>query len=276
MAATDLTQVVSIDVDAALRATDRVGDGLADMIATIPNADGPTRKLKWTLGETAAHIVQTVRLHADCCRGDVSPRQFDIATFGRFLAEQNDERVREESERDSKLLADALRSAVRDFQTAATALSPTDKVMYPGGYSLEFPLTCATLLGELLVHGHDIARSIRAKWKISPDDARLVIYSIPAMLPLGVDPTGIKGVRGRAHVRVRGGDCFSIDVREESATGGRCDGKPDVTISAAPVPYLLASYGRISPIPPALTGQIVSWGRKPLFPLQLQRAFRNP
>lgn len=271
-----MTQVVPIDVATTRQAIQQAGGDLASLVASISDTAKPTRKLKWTLGETAAHVAQTIRLHSACLRDDVSAREFDGATFGSFLADQNDERIRREPERDPASLADVIRRAVAEFETVGAGRSANYEVLYPGGYSLEFALTCATLLAEILVHGYDIAHSIRARWTINPDHARLAIYSIPGMLPLGIDPASSKNVSGTAHVRIRGGECFSIKVQNGEASSDRCEGKADVRISAAPVPYLLASYGRIAPIVPALTGQIISWGRKPFFPLQLQRAFRTP
>lgn len=271
-----ITQVVPIDVATTRHALKQAGGCIADLVASIPDPAKPTRKLKWTLGETAAHVVQTIRLHAECVGGAVTPKQFDIATLGGFLADQNDQRITQLPERDSTRLAELIRDGLSDFETASAGRSETYGVSYPGGYTLEFALTCATLLAEILVHGYDIARSLRARWTISPDHARLAINSIPAMLPLGIDPVGSSTISGTAHVRIRGGECFSITIRSGAASSDRCEGRPDVRISAAPVPYLLASYGRISPVAPALAGQIISWGRKPFFPLQLQRAFRTP
>jgi hypothetical protein len=64
----DLTGI-SIDRARAL-ATRAAGDRTADVIAAIRDPKAPTQGLGWALGETAAHLVASVRYHREWLRGE--------------------------------------------------------------------------------------------------------------------------------------------------------------------------------------------------------------
>jgi hypothetical protein len=109
-------------------------------------------------------------------------------------------------DRDCKALADQIESAVAEF-VAAVRITPGDpKVAYHAGILLPVSSVTAILLGEMLVHGHDIAQASRHPWLIAPEDAGLVLRGALTMLPYFVDRAAAAGVRASFDIRLRGKD----------------------------------------------------------------------
>jgi hypothetical protein len=132
-------------------------------------------------------------------------------------------------------------------------------------------------LGELLVHGLDLAAALGAPWKIRRDQALAVSEGIFAIVGQFVKPDVAATLDATFHVSLRGGGDYTVTVG-----GGGCHvapGKPeraDLHVSADPVAYLLVGYGRKSQWPAILTGRIAAWGRKPMLALEFGKLFEQP
>jgi len=97
-------------------------------------------------------------------------------------------------------------------------------------------------LGELLVHGFDLARALRRPWSISDDDARTVIYGVAPILPSLIDRERARGFRASYELRLRGGSSLALRFEDEALTveaGTVADA--DCRISANPRAFLLLS-----------------------------------
>jgi hypothetical protein len=156
----------------------------------------------------------------------------------------------------------------------------------------------AILVSELVVHGLDIARTTEARWDISSESARLSLSAGTHLLPYFVDPAEARGFRATYRVKVRGGPHHFMvfeGPKLEFWPGGRHlpqavvvipdssvhsfesrRPKPDCTISVDPVTYLLLGTRRIGLVRAALTGRVITYGRKPWLGLKLQKLFANP
>jgi hypothetical protein len=131
-----------------------------------------------------------------------------------------------------------------------------------------------TLLGEFVVHGHDIARTAKRPWPINPAHVPLVLLGLHQVLPGWVDPSRSAGHTATYEMRLRGFGRYLYRF-----DNGRLTVDPpqptrvDVRVSAAPVTALLMNYGRIGPWFPALTGRVTAWGRRPWLAPSLTRRF---
>jgi hypothetical protein len=136
-------------------------------------------------------------------------------------------------------------------------------------------MTCI-LVGELLVHGYDIARALGRPWRIQPGQARVAIAGVTAAMPLAVDTEVARGVQLSYEVRVRGGPRFVCRFEGGALRVERPTGRPvDLCMSVDPVAYLLVSYGRIGQWGPMLRGKTLVWGRKPWAAMQIKRLYRS-
>jgi hypothetical protein len=133
------------------------------------------------------------------------------------------------------------------------------------------------LLGELLVHGRDVARAARCPWSISAEEAAMVVEGVGPILPGWVDREGARGLTASfdLHLRGHGHHIWAFEhgrLRVDPPERRR----PDVRISADPVAFVLVLYRRDSQWPAIARGRLVAWGRRPWLAFTLADRFHRP
>jgi hypothetical protein len=137
--------------------------------------------------------------------------------------------------------------------------------VFHGGERVRADVALGLLLGELVVHGWDVARALRRPWPIDPADVAMIFEALGPVLPGWVRPERIRGVTARFEIRLRGQDSHVWEFRD-----GRLHvdpvshGRMDVCISAEPARFLLACYRREPQWKYIATGQILAWGAQAL------------
>jgi hypothetical protein len=121
------------------------------------------------------------------------------------------------------------------------------------------------LLGELLIHGYDVAATTSRVWPITGSQAIAVVEGLLPIFPLVYDGSATGGRSIDFDVRLRGRSRgIGFHCSPEGITIS--DGSPDratVRISADPAAWLLVGYERRGQLWGAITGKIVAWGRQP-------------
>ena len=134
----------------------------------------------------------------------------------------------------------------------------------------------ATLLGEALVHGYDIAKAEGLPWPIEPEHAILTMTGLVPVMVHFVDRKAAEGVEAGFEIRLRGGPTQYWYVADGELTVEDSPVTPvDCVISADPVTMLLMSYSRIGPFSPSAIGKMRVWGRKPWLALRLGGLFHT-
>jgi putative sterol carrier protein len=140
-------------------------------------------------------------------------------------------------------------------------------------------------LGELLVHGHDIATASQQPWPIEPEHAALggrFLFSFletigPETRKSFVNADAAAGLRTTFELRVRGSRSWFVAFDDGAMSFSHAPTGPvDCHISADPVTFLLIAFGRIGPIRPALTGRLLVWGRRPHLAFKFTRLLKSP
>jgi hypothetical protein len=131
-------------------------------------------------------------------------------------------------------------------------------------------------LAEVIVHGHDVARSIGRRWRISADDARTIARASLVFAPYYVDPETTRGRSVTHRLLVRGGPRVRVRIDDGTAALEEADGPADCTIRAEPVALVLVSYGRTSRWRAAARGRLLATGRRPWKALAFSRSFLPP
>ena len=228
----------------------------------------------WTVRDVGAHLASGIPLYTGIVRGEGS-------TYTRLdrIAELNATGITEITDRDCQALADQVGAAVAEFVTAVRSTPGDPKVAWHAGILLPVSSVIAILLGEMLIHGYDIARACRRPWLIAPEDAGLVLRGGLTILPYFVDRAAAAGVRASFDIRLRGKDglrvCLAFDDGSVNVAFGSAE-SVDCHLSADPAAFLLLMYGRQGPLRPALTGKVVAWGRKPWVALRMQSLVQRP
>jgi uncharacterized protein (TIGR03083 family) len=265
---------ISIDRQQALAAVAAVGERTADVIAAMDDLDGGTRGLDWTLGQTAAHIVVDVKYHRAWLRGEGK-----IDYFVPDLAGENLRGIESVKERDPAVLATTVRQDNAAFVREAAGQPVGATFAEEVGPDLSLEVMLSVHLGELLVHGWDIATTLGRPWTIGRDEANIVARGVLPVLPMIVDSAAAAGVSFAYELSLRGGGPrVLIRVHDGSLTVEPIVSRApaDCRISAGPAAFLLVSYGRVGQFGPILRGQLIAWGRRPWAALRLNSFIRNP
>jgi hypothetical protein len=224
--------------------------------------------LDWNVSEVGAHLVASAQGYLDFARGA------DSSLFTKQPAEINAERLVQYTVRDTAVLAEELPKACSTFLSAVAA---DDSKMTMVGIHADRATAAGGLLAELLVHGRDIARATRSRWRIDRGDALITFYAGLNFLPVFVNSEGVKKLRATYEVRPRGGEPVTMAVRDGTLEirRGRAD-RPDCIISGDPVTMMLVGYRRQSHWIGALSGKAIAHGRKPWLAMRFNKLVSLP
>lgn len=241
---------------------------VADVLRALPSGDLPLRRVRWTAAEVGAHLVSLPGRYRRMIDGPVP--------VPASLADDNGRALAAVPERDPAALADRLTTEVTAL---LDALGPDGdrRVWY-----FTRPHTAAGLagimLGELLVHGWDLAgaqgRRQSSRWRVPRASAAIALRGVLPAIVLMADPAVAATATGTYHLRLRGADDWTFDVRDGAVTvtPGR-PARADLRLSADPSVFLRSGYGLIGGTRAALTGGVVAYGRKPWLANRFARLF---
>ena len=264
-------------------ALSRAAGRWADLLRSLPDTRATIPGSRWTVGDAAAHVVMDVRTEALVAAGEaVSWAEGATSAPGtpRGARELNARAVTAEAERDPRTLADMLVTAVSDFLEASAQLAPDHPMpsqYFQGQMTLDLAGVTGAELGEVLVHGYDIAKATGRPWPVAADDARLALRAALRLTSAYINPDTAHGHTGGYDLRIRGGPRVVIRFTDGRASLEQPGDAPvDCHILAAPVALLLVLYGRIPQWGPIAKGQLLTWGRRPWWALGFKQLFLNP
>jgi uncharacterized protein (TIGR03083 family) len=265
--------------EAAVRASLRavVAERLRRVAEAAAAAPDPARPVPatpaWTVEDVVAHLITTVDRYAAGPTGRMA-RVSDPAQ----LPALNEQLLRAvERPPMPHLLAElhARTHALLDQVDAYGDAQPG--YLFNGDRPVRPDQALGILIGELTVHGGDIAAVASTPWPVGPREVELVLYGLAPVLPGFVRPDRGGGHSARYDLRVRGGHGHAWEFRDGELD---CYADPgarfDCHVSAEPGALLGVMYRRCSPWRPALTGRVTAWGRRPWLGLGLAERFHPP
>lgn len=275
----------SADDAIARGAMQAAGERVAELVAGIENMEQPTKDLAWTVGETATHTLINLRNYTEALDGHLDRVRQHIPHVAGYRARMDAmiaATMAVEPPRDAATLSAALREQVAEYLRASD-VQPGDKPVLTPWFDEDAALPVATvtrlMLGELLIHGRDIARGLGRPWPIRRAEALLVLPSSFAMASRVFDPEAAQGVNTTFHIHVRGGSDYGFRIGGgaiDVAPWGEWDTRADCTLSVEPVAFFLLGYGRMSQWPLMAQGRLMAYGRKPWAALRLTKFFVSP
>ncbi len=262
-------------IDRAL-AGERLGEAsgrFAALLRTAPDAQQRVRGLDWTVSELGRHVLGGLRGRAAMARG--GPPQWPDLLDG---AAHNARQVAAQPEIEPMAIADAIDTQLSDTLEAFRTMD--EPFHWEGGVDVPVAVSVAGHLGDTLVHGFDLARTLRTRWTIDPADARLALAANNHLISHLVNHEAAAGKRLTLRLHLRAGESYLLRLAEgefvvrELAAGERP--KADAVITAEPVAFLLQGINRMSPLSAALRGKVRVTGRRPWVALQLRKLVRIP
>lgn len=247
----------------------------ASLLNAVTDPERVASPTTWTIAETAAHIVAEPGTHADLAESGRLPQLGDVSAAQRGRR-ANAGQLGGFTERDLvTLAAQVVPAAARAVDVIGSL--PAGQLIASSNALMWTPeQTLALLLGEQLVHGHDIARAAGLPWQISRSDALIVAAGAIRVLPDYLRPAGKPGRAMSFELRLRGGARYRLEVASDTATVEPAGQPADCVLTADPAAFLLVGYGRANPLTAALTVRIITSGRKPWLGLAFGRLFESP
>jgi uncharacterized protein (TIGR03083 family) len=269
----------------ARAAIEEVTPRLTALLRKVPDASQPAVG-DWNIGEVAAHLSHVAAgelMSASTAGADPGPPIGEARLEG--VASFNADSLEADPERDPHALAARIEDRVTELLDATSHLRGDETVTWLGGIRLPVAHIFCHFLGELIVHGHDIATASQQQWRIESSHAALGFMFLftflgtidPSMRASFVNADAAAGLRALYELKVRGGSSWFIEFDDGDLSISRMpSASVDCHISADAVTFLLLGFGRIAPIRPALTGRLFVWGRKPHLALRFTRLLKSP
>ena len=240
--------------------------------------------IDWTVAETAAHVSIVLTAFSAAIAGEpqtLTPDQYLEANFPTRLATANAATIAMVDHTAAERLAELITAGAQRFLELVAAADPEmqcETPWYGPGRTRTPDCLTALALGELTVHGYDIATGTGRRWPIPAEHAKLIVGTVcPNMSPLVVWPEAGRSAPVTYEVRLRGdGPRYVIRVADGTAEVRAAGGPVDCVISADPVTFLLVCHGRMPLGQALLRGGMLAWGRRPWLGLRFKGLFFNP
>ena len=259
----------AVNVDSLSRALTEAGNHFASMLRRVKDPDRPAIG-SWTVGETAAHVAHSPGYFLEVAKGETTPVALDD------VAGHNAEFLADDPERDPRALADRFEDGELALLTYVRSLDGDPVLEIFDGVDVPLSTLLAVELGEVLVHGYDIARASGLHRPMASDQAALTVGGLLPILPHVIEPSRAAGFDARIAFRIRGGIEATLAFEDGVLQIEPADGQSiDCRLSVDPATYLLLTFNRISPTIPTLQGKIVAWGRRPWLAVRLASLFKT-
>jgi len=263
-------------LDQVLPAIDSVAERLTTLLATVVDPALPVPALPgWSVHDVAAHLVTVAVRYADGPegRGTWTPTWVELPALNDLQLQGLGSTPLEELSCELRHELTTLAAQIRGYGSAPPSYR------FHGQQPIRADVALGALLGELVVHGRDIAEALHQPWPIDPHHAALIIEGINPIIPGVVRPERVHGLNATLEIRLRGQATHIWVFRD-----GRLEINPptieaksfDAHISGVPASVLLVFYRREPQWKQITTGRLLAWGRKPWLALTLTNRVHTP
>jgi hypothetical protein len=258
-------------VEAACEALLRWSARVAEVLGRV-REPGASAIGVWSVAETATHLALSAPYFLRVAQGQVAAEEVEDLDDN---AATTVAAVAAEPERDLGRLAERILSNERRLVDEARRTTGNPLVSPFRRTSMPLSAMLGVELGELVVHGRDLARAAGLPWRIEPADAALALVGGLHCLPAMLDRDRAAGLRLRCQVHIRHGISSVVVIDRGELHLEEPPQRVDCHLTVAPVPFLLLMFGRVGQVRAVLSGAMIPWGRRPWRVAELQAAVRG-
>jgi uncharacterized protein (TIGR03083 family) len=257
---------------AAIDAVERGTNRFTTLLRSGLDPQQRVKRSQWTVAQLGAHLASGAVAYHEMADGGQSPYvDFDAR------AATNQARLEELGEDDLSALANVIDEELGAVVAEARRLRDDAVMQWHGGLQMPLGAYLGALVGELVFHGQDLARTVKQPWPIEPSDAFPVIDFVAFVTPHILNPAKTADLTTRVELRVRDYETMTFVFEPAKLTVEAGGGKRrQVTMSVDPIALLQVAYKRSSLTRPILTGKAVAWGRRPWIALRFPGYFEAP
>ncbi|MGH8991893.1 MAG: maleylpyruvate isomerase family mycothiol-dependent enzyme [Acidimicrobiia bacterium] len=261
-------------LEAGGRALDASVHRLATAIRPLTELNQALPGSTWTAREAIAHLVTAMDLYTEIATGTPSPvTEFSTASF----EDDNRRRIADVSETDAAKLAYLLEDATARFLSALRGQAGNQTVTWHAGMQVDLATLVALMLGEVVLHGYDVATAYQQPWPLGIGDVALVLGAYAPCYERCVNTERTRGLTVAYEIEVRGVARFVVRFDDGRYSLTLPGPEPvDCTISADPVAFLLVGSGRLERWPAIALGLVEAGGSRPEMALEFNDLFIFP
>lgn len=188
----------------------------------------------WSARDVLAHLVTVARRYVSTPRLADTPRDVDGI---------NAEELSELADLDVSALLSSYADAFQGYRGVWTQMPGGHMWPFHGGGRITTPSLRANWLGEMLVHGYDVASAAGLPWEIGTAEAGDLLAFLREILPT----YGRPGPDLSVTLRPDGGQAWSLRVGADGASTADDDPPADAVVSGPGGLIVLVLYQRLTP-----------------------------
>jgi uncharacterized protein (TIGR03083 family) len=266
----DATEILSHTRQAIIANTTRV----AELLAAIDDPGAPVPNSAWTQRDVGAHLISEPPLYIDIAQGVPSPiESLDPSCIERETTRRNADIAETDPGKLSRLMVDG----IERFLDATSDQAADARIVFHGNFPYTLAGLTGVLLGEVILHGYDLATALRRPWPIDPVEAALVLTAYAPLFALCVHPDRTRGLSAGFGIELRGAGEMTVRFSDGAYSLEEAGAGPvDATISADPVAFLMVGSGRLNQYEAIALGLMSVGGNRPQLAVEFPDLFVYP
>jgi uncharacterized protein (TIGR03083 family) len=233
---------------------------MAELLAAAPDSGILAHRCEWSLQEVAAHLITGAPMFADMANGIPGPA---ASLEPRYVKEFCERRIADLPESDPVKLSRLLLDSVEDFLDTTIDRPGDDPITFQAGIPHTLFGLVGVYLGEVLLHGYDMAAALGLPWPIDAGDASLVLAAYTPLFAVHADGERTKGLTAAFGIELRGAGAMTVRFTDGVYAVEPAGGPVDATLSADPVAFLMVGSGRLSRHEAVALGAVAVGGNRP-------------
>lgn len=241
-----------------------------DRLARTADPDARPARSNWTVQQVVSHVLTLARRYLRSAEGG-----YRLADYPWEVSVLNQTEL-EAAMAPMPELLDQVQTLARQLDELFDDVADEGRVLaFHCGAVVDGVTWQTNWLGELLLHGHDIARAVKAPWAFAERDMLLIARGLMQVGPAFVRTSIASSSNVCAAVLIPEARPYLIHIHDGvgEMRGLEPNDRPDAILRLPASTFTQLLYQRIGPFTAARKGLRIVGGRRPWLALKLQSCF---